>query len=924
MPAWGVKFERMVQKMKRRKASRFLSSGLALAMSLGLVLSTTAQASASDILISDAVNMGAVITDQSATGVTIKSTWEGFNPIIVRDSEYTVDGANISIDSDGDGSVACDFSGYGAAIAAYGDSKLTIENSNVDVSGVGNLALFADDGADVIIQNSTFHSDGGTLYEGYRNSPDQATMVAPPWILGIMGTSRTTNLMGEKSSTTVIDSDMSSSQWAILSTDSGSDMALNVVNTDMTLTGADYALQADGTFDATNPYTSRSGYGTYTIGQANEKFYGVDMLVGTYANILTGGYATYTAMEAGQPIQLTNVEGEVLTTYTPTETKNTTINSDTFGFMIHQNSGLPANVLTLEKGTEVNSGYTSILHKTGSSVVANITSGTQLNPGNGILIQAMDNDDTTTGMDVSTFSFYTTHEENAGWPTVGATAAGTETGTYNLSDVDLEGDIFNATGWASNSYGAQSPIAMSINLQDGATLKGQISSTAAIHVTKEGSDAVANAPSGQKASEDWLQYQNTSFPIGHYFDIGQVANTIQSNTFNTIDVNVESGSVWNVTGNGILNNVTADSDGIVAEAPVTLSVAGTLTLDGQVIDLTPVEAVEMMDDEATEPAEGETTEPTEGETADTAEGETTEPTEGETTEPTEGETTEPTEGETTEPAEGETTDTTTEMESVQLTVASANGPAPLAAVGCNIDTDNDGILDAYQASGSNVIYTMDTSVATQPTDPGEGGGDGGAGGPGGPGGPGGGPGGPGGDTGDQTWYTENDKLTLAVLNGVVVAPGTEGATEYTVDRLMYGTADNLSSFAGGGHDPAGDDDYAFITALYVKDGAVQKLTATPVSDSQNPDQGEDQKPGTDTDTGDNQKPDQGQDQNTGNNNQSTTDTGKNPTNNQNSTSTTAPKTGDMALPFVVGGVGVVALAALVVLLVMHKRRTGRQ
>ena len=310
-------------------------------MSLGLVMATSAQASASDILISDAVNMGARITDQSATGVTIKSTWEGFNPIIVRDSDYTLDGANISIASNGDGSVACDFSGYGAAIAAYGDSKLTIQNSNVDVSGVGNLALFADNGADVIIDNSKFHSDGGTLYEGYRNSPDQATMVAPPWILGIMGTSRATNLMGTDSSTTVIDSDMSSAQWAILSTDSGSNMMLNVVNTDMALTGADYPLQADGTFDTdygttgktSNPYTSRSGYGTYTIGAAHENFYGVDMTVGTYANILTGGYATYTSMKAGVPINLLDANGNILTTYTPSEDKNTTINSDTFGFI---------------------------------------------------------------------------------------------------------------------------------------------------------------------------------------------------------------------------------------------------------------------------------------------------------------------------------------------------------------------------------------------------------------------------------------------------------------------------------------------------------------------------------------------------------------------------------------------------------------
>ena len=51
----------------------------------------------------------------------------------------------------------------------------------------------------------------------------------------------------------------------------------------------------------------------------------------------------------------------------------------------------------------------------------------------------------------------------------------------------------------------------------------------------------------------------------------------------------------------------------------------------------------------------------------------------------------------------------------------------------------------------------------------------------------------------------------------------------------------------------GDDDYAFITALYVKDGAVQNLTATPVDGGdENP--GEDQKPGGDQNPGEDQKP----------------------------------------------------------------------
>lgn len=536
--------------------------------------------------VTEAISAG-TYDGQSATGVVITSEYEGFNPIIVVDSEYTISGATLVIDSDGDGTVACDFSGLGAAIAAYGEETLlVIENSTVEVSGVANLTLFADDGSDVIIKNSKLHSDGGTLHAGYLNSPNQATMVAPPWILGIMGSSRTTNLEGQNTSTTVIDSEVSAAQWAVLSTDAGSNMQLNVVNTVMTLTGADYALQADGTFTTSygetgsdaNPYTDRSGYGTYTIGSADERFYGVTQNVGTYANIYTGGIGLYTAMKVGETIELLDANDNVLMTYTPAENKITTINSDTFGFMIHQGT----NELVIEEGTVVNSGYTTFLMKTGCSMDAEITSGSVLNPGNGIILQVMDNDDSTTGLDMATFSFYNEHTEYAGWPTK-AGSASSNVGDFTFTDVTLVGDIFNASGYEANSVGAQPATALNITLNGATTLAGQISSTSAIHVTKAGSDAVKAAPAGQKASENWLQYQLTSFPIGEYWNIGQVANMVYSNGVNIINVTVADNASWTVTASGIVNDVTASSSAIVADTPVTLTVNGTLTLDGKVV-----------------------------------------------------------------------------------------------------------------------------------------------------------------------------------------------------------------------------------------------------------------------------------------------------------------------------------------------------
>ena len=553
-----------------------------------------------DKSVAEAIASGAdKVTGESATGLVIKSEYEGFNPIIVVDSKYTITGADITINSKGDGSKTCDFSGLGAAIMAAGkETLLVIEKSKVNVSGVANLTLFADDGADVIVRDSTLHSDGGTLYAGYKNSPDQSTMVAPPWILGIMGSSRTTNLMGTDSSTTVIDSKVSAAQWAVLSTDSGSNMKLNVVNTTMLLTGADYVMQNDDTFGTkaakdSNPYTTRSGYGTYAIGNADEYFYGVDMTVGTYATIFTGGFGTYTAMKKGETITLTDANGKELTTYTPTADKVTTINSDTFGFMIHQGT----NKITVEQGTKVNSGYTTFLLKTGASganAETNVTSGAELNPGNGILIQAMDNDDATTGMISFSEGFNSTHNEAAGWHKAGNGAAADTTSTFNFTGVKLTGDIFNATGYESAPGmfdPTPAPMAaadLAINLGKGASLTGMISATDAIHVTKEGSDAVKAAKAGEKASEDWLKYQLTSFKIGEYYNIGQVANRVFYNGNNNIDVTLTDDAVWNVTGSGIIRNLTAASKAITSDKAVTITVKGTLKLDGAVITDTKV------------------------------------------------------------------------------------------------------------------------------------------------------------------------------------------------------------------------------------------------------------------------------------------------------------------------------------------------
>ncbi len=574
--------------------------------------------------VTEAIGDGATYDNTKAENITIEGTDPSFNGIIVAGGiDYTISKATIRFDTDGDGLQACDFSGKGTAITSFGEgTKLTIEDSDISVSGVANMTLFADSGSTMTVRNSRLHSDGGTLHAGYLNSPSQNTMVAPPWILGIMGSSRCTNLEGNNTTMNVIDSETSAAKWAVLSTDSGSNMKLNVVNTTMDLTGTDKIMQADGTYQDENgdpnPYTTRSGYGTYVIGNADEQFLGVTMNVGTYGSIFTGGSATYTNLEAGKAYELLDANGEVSETYEATEDKITTINSDTFGFMSHQGT----DTINLENGTVVNSNYASFLIKnTQGDTTINVTNGVELNNANGVLLQVMDNDDSTTGMDTATFSFNTTHEEPAGWPSengnvstemasndaannmggnmvppdggmgappdggmgappdggMGApdnATSGPVVNHLNVNSSEIFGDIYNGSGY----YG-QTAVGVEVNLGADAVYHGAVAQTETIHTdaTNYTSKVLSEGTSAEDAG------QITSFTIAEYYNIGHVANRFYSNGDNTLAMNLTDNAVWHVTGDCLLSSLTIEDGATVQGENGSLI----MTVDGKETEIAP-------------------------------------------------------------------------------------------------------------------------------------------------------------------------------------------------------------------------------------------------------------------------------------------------------------------------------------------------
>ena len=525
-----------------------------------------------------------------ASDILINDNASGHTQIVVNNADYTISDATIKMMTDADGTDTCDFSGKGSAVAVFGsDAEVTIENSDIHTAGVATMPVFTDDGATVTVKNSTLQSDGGTLYAEYMNTPSQTLMVAPPWVLGIMGNSRCTNLMGTDSTMNVIDSETSSGAWAVLSTDAGSNMALNIYNSSLTLNNADesqYPLQAEGgqiyeTKD--NPYTVNygSGYGTYVIGKATETFAGAEVNVGTYATIFTGGSARFCSLKAGEEYEMTSADGSDTVTYTATEDKNTVVNSDTFGFMAHKSS----NTLAIEEGTEVNSAYATFLIKTGSDSQAfnAAVDSASINNG-GVLIQIMDNDDTTNGgkMDADdpdntnggSQNFKQVHYEDAGFNTDQADAS-SATQQFTFTDGTYSGNIYNASG----SDGLEGSD-LYVTLGSGAVLNGAAASTSAVHVTYDGSvslkqsgcDAFDNAEEAAAFAE---QYQNTEFDITEYWSFGHVANLVNDNGANGVYITLTDDAVWNVDETSLIQGLSISGDAkVVIPAGVTLTVGG--------------------------------------------------------------------------------------------------------------------------------------------------------------------------------------------------------------------------------------------------------------------------------------------------------------------------------------------------------------
>lgn len=323
------------------------------------------------------------VTGEKAEGVYISSTAESFNGILVTgDQPYLVKDCKMELDGFG----ANDFMGVGSAVAAIDTADVTIDGCDFTVNGVTRCAVHVGGDSHVTVKNSRIQN----------TSPDSDWLGDFSWACGFLGTNRLCQLCDN--GTVVYDNcDLISNGWGILSidgTDKYNDML--VKNSRLTLSGP-----------------RSHGYGAFCIGGNHVRFEGCDVNVTGYPLMLRG------MMDKGR-----------------VEIVDSKIRGRRFGLLA---MGDTHSVLTLA-GSDFETDKSTMVFK-GSATTVNITE-TAMRPGNGVILQLMDNDES--GMTGQDFKIPVGEADKA-IEGRDLTTAGEDDINMTLTACRLTGDFFNST-----------------------------------------------------------------------------------------------------------------------------------------------------------------------------------------------------------------------------------------------------------------------------------------------------------------------------------------------------------------------------------------------------------------------------------------------------------------------------------------------
>lgn len=417
--------------------------------------------------------------------------------------------------------------------------------------------------------SSMFGSGTNYYYtnENYTSNYSAPMLQCVPVALGLYGSMRASCCYGT-ATLSFYDSLVVSDVWAVLSTDSGSG-TLNATDTVAAIgvqtdpDSADITVEVDGEEYYVDLYDTEesSGYVTYCDG-FDDNFYGCTFYAPDYLAILTGGSFDFTSSENGRGYGWT----------------------DRIGFMSH---GQACTATLSESDFEVSDTFFSVMTKGSANIVLDDVTVDLYgdNPWSGVLFQFMDTDDTGTGandleMDVLDLSYeeYLANEASSsatGEPAVKA---------LTIRNSELTGDIYNSVGSSNNAstmdkYDGSTNVlstwsASTVDVTlDNSTLTGVISTSYAQHCDEQGEPIVGQFFFNRSGEPmDGTEENTYTYLAGR-----RVINTVAHNGLGKVNVTLENGAVWNVTGECIIDSLTV-GEGCTVNGTVTENADGTLSV----------------------------------------------------------------------------------------------------------------------------------------------------------------------------------------------------------------------------------------------------------------------------------------------------------------------------------------------------------
>ena len=393
------------------------------------------------------------------TGGEVECHEGTFNGFICQGGEWVIKGTKVAVG----GAIGNDFIGLGAGILVEGDTAATIDGVEISCHDAARTAIVAKNKARILVKNSKLSTQDGDLAPDYVGTVFPEKMKSSPWMLGVNGNARATNLMGQGVAT-YFNSDIKAEKWGVLSTDDNTGVRLWVINCDAQISGGAkplpeiFANAAAGRFDFYREKLDHefaqgewqddqrpSGYGTYSIGDTIVIIAGSTVVVPDYLAIVANGPAGL-KLTSSEPSSIADAN-QYLGIANEVEPKRSVLISNRFGVMYHSGAGF--GVTTVDKGTVMYTGKAAFEVK-GCGTIINVDNA-HIFSGEGIILQVMDNDDA--GIDVATMETTTPYVEKhvkasaSEEKTHAAVEAGEGSVYATFSNMTLNGDIYNASGW---------------------------------------------------------------------------------------------------------------------------------------------------------------------------------------------------------------------------------------------------------------------------------------------------------------------------------------------------------------------------------------------------------------------------------------------------------------------------------------------